>query len=146
MIRLLEDNDYDSWIDLAKEVEPLFGPMTDSEEFQAGIKNCIKSKIAYCIENSPGDIAGIIALDKEKNEILWLAVAQKHRGNKYGDQLVKKAIDELYKNGAIYVQTFASGTNEGQSARHIYEKNGFMDLKDGGKNPAGFETVIMVKK
>jgi hypothetical protein len=31
----------------------------------------------------------------------------------------------------------------GEAARKIYLKFGFRDYKDGGKNPAGIDTVIM---
>ena len=34
MIRLLQMQDYNTWINLAKEVEYLFGPMVDSKDFQ----------------------------------------------------------------------------------------------------------------
>jgi len=34
MIRLLNMSDYDAWIELAREVEPLFGPMADSPDLQ----------------------------------------------------------------------------------------------------------------
>jgi hypothetical protein len=33
MIRNLEHKDFEVWLKLAKEVEHLFGPMTDSEDF-----------------------------------------------------------------------------------------------------------------
>ena len=36
MIRLLKMQDYNTWINLAKEVEYLFGPMVDSKDFQDG--------------------------------------------------------------------------------------------------------------
>ena len=36
MIRLLRMQDYNTWINLAKEVEYLFGPMVDSKDFQDG--------------------------------------------------------------------------------------------------------------
>lgn len=146
MIRLLDIRDYDTWIELAKEVEPLFGPMIDSKEFQDGIKDCIRNNNAFGIENEKGNLTGIIALDRVKNEILWLAVATKHRGNNYGEKLVKKAVEELENNGDIYVQTFSGKVNEGKNARHIYERNGFVDLKDAGRNLADIETVIMVRK
>ena len=146
MIRLLNPQDYDTWMELAKEVEPLFGPMTNSMAFQEGIKHCIQNNNAFGIENDKCDLAGIIALDKEKNEILWLAVRKKYRGNKYGDKLVKKAIEELDRNEDIYVQTFSKKMDEGKNARTIYENNGFVDWKDAGKNPANIETVIMIKR
>jgi len=48
--------------------------------------------------------------------------------------------------GDIFVQTFAPVLEAGKPARHIYEKCGFADLKEAGKNPAGLDTVIMVRK
>lgn len=146
MIRILELQDYDTWIALAEEVEPLFGPMIDSKEFQDEIKACIQSKNAFGIENANGNLAGIIALDRDKNEILWLAVGKKYRGNNYGEKLVKRAIEELESNGDIYIQTFSRKVNEGKTAREIYERNGFLDFKDSGKNLADIETVIMLRK
>lgn len=146
MITILKQQDYNSWIELAKEVEPLFGPMSDSQEFQDGIKFCIQNNNAFGIRSDDGALAGVIAVDRDNNEILWLAVGKKFRGNKYGDMLVRKAIDELQGNGDIYVQTFSSDIEEGKSARTIYGKNGFIVLKDAGKNPANIDTVIMVRK
>jgi ribosomal protein S18 acetylase RimI-like enzyme len=146
MINLLKLQEYNTWIELAREVEPLFGPMADSIEFQEGIQSCIQTRNAFGIMNYDGNIAGIIALDRENNEILWLAVKKEYRGNGYGDQLVKTAIKELENNGDIYVQTFSKNIEEGQSARIIYERNGFVDLKDAGKNPANIDTVIMVRR
>lgn len=146
MIRLLNLQDFDTWMALAKEVEPLFGPMTNSMAFQEGIKHCIQNNNAFGIENDKGDLAGIIALDKEKNEISWLAVGMKYRGNKFGDKLVKKAIEELERKDDIYVQTFSKERKEGKKARTMYENNGFVDWKDAGKNPANIETIIMIKR
>ncbi|MBI9063696.1 MAG: GNAT family N-acetyltransferase [Marinilabiliaceae bacterium] len=138
--------DYNSWLELAKEVEPLFGPMLDSKEFQDGIVNCIQNNNAFGIENEKGNLTGIIALDRIKNEILWLAVAEKYRGYNYGKKLVEKAIEELESNGDIYVQTFSGIVNEGRNARRIYERNGFVEYKDAGRNLADIETVVMVRK
>lgn len=146
MIRLLSPQDFDTWMGLAEEVESLFGPMINSEEFRIGIKNCIQNNNAFGIENEKGTLTGIIALDRESNAIVWLAVGKKYRGNSYGEKLVKKAIDELEGNGAIYVQTFSEKANEGKNARKIYKRNGFIDFNDAGKNLAGIETVIMVRR
>lgn len=146
MIRLLNKQDFHFWLELATEVESLFGPMTDSKEFQDGITECIRNNNAYGIENEQGNLAGIIALDRVKNEILWLAVARKHRGYNYGEKLIKKAIEELENNGDIYVQTFSEKENVGKNARTIYMKNGFVDYKDAGRNLADIETVIMVRR
>lgn len=145
MICSLKQQDYDNWIELAREVEPLFGPMADSPEFQEGIKICIQNNNAFGIKHDNDDLAGIIALDRLNNEILWLAVGKKYRGNNYGDKLVKEAIKELDSNGDIYVQTFSEEVEEGRSARIIYKRNGFVDFKNAGKNPANIETVVMIR-
>jgi ribosomal protein S18 acetylase RimI-like enzyme len=146
MIRLLTPEEYDVWIKIASEVESLFGSMINSKKFRDSIKDCIENNNAYGIESEAGKIVGIVALDREHNEILWLAVKKEYRGNRYGDKLVKKAIDELEKNGDIFVQTFADGVCEGENARILYKRNGFINLENAGKNPAGIETVIMIKR
>jgi len=107
---------------------------------------CIQNKNAFGVENEKGKLAGIIAIDREKNQILWLAVFKKYRGNNYGDKLVKKAIEELECNESISVQTFSDKVKEGRNARNVYEKNGFAYFKNAGKNPAGIDTIIMVRK
>lgn len=63
MIRLLNIQDYHAWIKLAEEVEPFFEPMTNSKEFQDGIKDCIRNGNAFGIENENGILTGIITLD-----------------------------------------------------------------------------------
>lgn len=146
MIRPLDEKDRAAWLELAGEVEPLFGPMVASNDFNYSITECIANNDAWCIENEKGDLAGIIALDRSANEISWLAVAERHRGNNYGDMLVKKAIMELESGGDIHVQTFASGVDEGKAARAVYGRNGFVYVKDAGPNPAGIETVILARK
>lgn len=146
MIRQLNEKDYTAWLELAAEVESLFGPMIQDKEFQEGIKACIKAGDSYCKLNDEGIVAGIIAIDRIHNEISWLAVGKQHRGEGYGDCLIKKAIEELIINGDVYVQTFSAEYETGKPARKLYLNNGFVDYKKAGKNPAGLETVIMVKK
>ncbi|MFW5774707.1 MAG: GNAT family N-acetyltransferase [Chitinivibrionales bacterium] len=56
-------------------------------------------------EHEDKKVAGILALDRKKNEILWLAVGGAYRGNNNGDRLVKKAIEQLKERGDLFVQT-----------------------------------------
>ncbi|MDP4282212.1 MAG: GNAT family N-acetyltransferase [Bacteroidota bacterium] len=146
MIRLLTTYDFKAWLKIAGEVEPLFGPMVHSKGFHFGIRQCIRKHNAFGIEDETNEIAGIIAIDRKKNEILWLAVREKSRGKKYGETLLRKAIEELDNKKEIIVQTFAEGVKGGTIARILYEKNGFTDQISMGKNPAGLETVRMVRK
>jgi GNAT superfamily N-acetyltransferase len=143
MIRLVTNQDLNAWMELAGEVEPLFGEMVGNEDFISGIKGCIATQSAFCVVNTDNEVEGIIAINKALNEIAWLAVRERCRGQGYGYQLLEKAIDSLDNRKPIYVQTFSPGVKAGEAARKIYLKFGFRDYKDGGKNPAGIDTVIM---
>lgn len=146
IVRPLESGDCEAWLEIAAEVEPLFGPMVDSPEFRQGIQACIDSGEAYGVEHGAREIAGIVAMSRTSNEIVWLAVKKNQRGRGYGALLVEKAVALLEKQGEIHVQTFASDSPEGAGARAIYRRYGFVDHRDGGLNPAGIPTVIMVRK
>lgn len=142
-IRLVTNEDLSDWHELAKEVEPLFGKMAHCEEFMQGIKKTISSDSAFCIIHTNNEIGGIVAVDKSKNEIVWLVVKKESRSKGYGRQLLKAAIDSLDDDQPVYVQTFSVAATEGRAARHLYERFGFIDYKEAGKNPAGIDTVIM---
>lgn len=146
MIRLVTNQDFNAWLELASEVEPLFGEMVGCEDFKKGIKECISSSSAFCLVNTNNDIEGIVAINKAENEISWLAVRKECRGKGYGYQLLKEAIDSLDNQKAIFVQTFAANVKAGEAARKLYMQFGFKDYKEGGKNPAGIDTIIMKLK
>lgn len=143
MIRNVTPQDIDAWLELAKEVEPLFGEMAGTEAFAEAISGCIADSSALCLVNADNDVVGIVALDKSSNEIAWLAVKHKYRGQGYGYQLVEAALGQLDQTQPIVVQTFAPHVESGKPARKLYLHFGFKDDKDGGKNPAGIDTVIM---
>ena len=144
MIRFITDNDINTWLELSKEVEPLFGEMAASEDFKNGITHCISASSALCVENKKCEIEGIVAFDKAANEICWLAVRNRARSKGYGRQLLDAALGHLDRSRPVIVQTFAPNVKEGEAARQLYLRHGFADLKDAGKNPAGVDTVIMV--
>lgn len=138
---------FDAWISLAREVEPLFGPMADDFDFQESLRQAISLHTAFCIRSEPnGDNKGLIGgilIAKESNEIAWLAVSQQFRRMGYGRKLIEFAISELNQREKIFVQTFDESVSVGASARKLYLDFGFTDIKDGGPNPAGVPTVIM---
>lgn len=143
MIRFVVNEDFNSWLELAKEVEPLFGEMVENEDFKKAIKECISNLSAFCAVNTDNDIEGIIAIDKSVNEISWLAVRKRSRGKGYSYQLLKAAIHCLDNSKPIFVQTFSSDSKAGVAARRLYMQFGFKDYKHCGKNPAGIDTIIM---
>ncbi|VFQ46195.1 GNAT family N-acetyltransferase [Desulfoluna butyratoxydans] len=137
-------SDLGAWLALAREVEPLFGPMADDASFQAALKQAIKDENAFCLRQAPDSpFAGGVVISPDTNEIAWLAVSTAHRGRGLGAALLAKALDRLNPDKDVVVQTFHGSVPEGQAARALYARFGFDDLEDGGNDPAGLPTVIM---
>jgi len=85
-------------------------------------------------------------IDKEENSIEWLAVSDHLKRQGIGRILVEYAINELDSKRDMKVQTFSKGVEAGTPARNLYQAFGFEDHKNMGKNPAGIETVLMIKR
>ena len=137
-------NDLEQWLALAREVEPLFGPMVEDDSFKSALMDAISNKTALCISSAEGPaLAGGIVISKDSNEIMWLAVSEAERGKGYGRQLVASALNALDTTIDIVVQTFDHTVKEGKAARKLYADFGFLDDQDGGLNPAGIPTVLM---
>ena len=134
------------WLDLAKEVEPLFGPMIGQDDFHTALKAIISSQHAYCARDESGKPLGIVAISPVENQILWLAVFAASKGQGIGKKLLDYAISQLNESAPIRVQTFADSVPAGAPARKLYLTAGFLDSADGGRNPAGLSTVFMEKK
>ena len=134
------------WLDLAKEVEPIFGPMIGQDDFHTALKNIISSQSAYCARNENGCPLGIVAVSPAENEILWLAVFASARGQGIGQELLKYALSQLDAAAPVRVQTFSVSVPAGAPARKLYLAAGFLDTADVGINPAGLPTVFMEKR
>ncbi|MBI5552747.1 MAG: GNAT family N-acetyltransferase [Desulfobacterales bacterium] len=147
-VRLSNSNDYPDWLKLAKEVEPLFGPMVDDPNFCDGLRTAIREGHAICFVEggkSGGSEAllGGILISKAANEILWLAVAERSRGRKIGSALLAEALGRLDRTRPITVTTFERSLAAGIPARRLYESVGFHYTGEAGLNPAGIPTVVM---
>lgn len=142
-------DDYRQWIQLAREVESLFGPMVEDPDFQGGLRQAILEGNAFCIgETDGGDeepLPGGIVVSREANEILWFAVAENCRGQGIGKALLKEAIACLDHKREIAVTTFDNSVELGFAARRLYLTFGFEDSMRGAVNPAGIPTVVMVR-
>lgn len=152
-VRMAVSADVDGWLDLAREVEPLFGPMADVPEFRDALTAAIADNLAFSSFSSspastePDDrVLGGIVICKATNSIEWYVVAASARGLGIGGQLLQRAIDQLDPARPVSVQTFAPSIAEGLAARHLYRKLGFEDDRPMGPNPAGVATVLMVRR
>jgi ribosomal protein S18 acetylase RimI-like enzyme len=148
-VRLAVSNDIESWLILAREAEPLFGPMAEVPEFKDALAEAIAGKQAFVSlrdsDEFPSLILGGIVISKEENSIEWLAVSASVRGFGIGGKLLETALNHLNPARPVAVQTFASSVPEGLTARHLYQKFGFEERQHMGPNPAGIDTVLMTK-
>ncbi|MEN6464560.1 MAG: GNAT family N-acetyltransferase [Syntrophaceae bacterium] len=143
-VRVSTLTDYPRWLELAREVEPLFGPMADEPEFCTSLRAAIIEGQAFCASGGEGGaFHGGIVISGQANEILWLAVARQSRGRGTGAALMLEALGRLDHARPVTVTTFAPAVEAGGPARRLYESLGFRDSSPAGLNPAGIPTVIM---
>lgn len=133
-MRVALDADVASWLRLAAELEPLFGPMA---EIQRAVERGIDRRTAL-VTGAEGDITGGILLsrDDQFHRIHWLAVTTSARGRGLGLALVRAALGR-WRDGDIDVVTFTVGTPRGEPARRLYERLGFVRLRAAPHAPDG---------
>lgn len=146
-IRVGSACDVAGWLELAREVEPLFGPMADVPEFREALAGAVEqghavSALANAVSSGSPVVGGVV-VSPDTNSIEWLAVSQSARGQGAGKKLLQAALALLDPNRPILVQTFAPSCAEGLPARSLYLQFGFKDGDPMGPNPAGIPTVMM---
>ena len=142
-IEPVKNCDIVDWLELVREVEPLFGPMIGTAGFPEHLAMVVGEERAFCVRNERGELSGVNVVSHEKNEIEWLAVASRDQQNGFGEKLLQYAINQLDGQRPIAVQTFAEGVPGGAGARQLYRKCGFQEFEPAGLNPAGLPTVIL---
>lgn len=142
-IETIKSCDIMDWLELVREVEPLFGPMIGMDGFQEHLARVVNEGRAFGIRNDRGALCGVAVVSFENNEIEWLAVASRDRQNGFGEKLLRHAVNRLDAAKPITVQTFAASVPAGIGARKLYEKCGFEEFEPAGLNPAGLPTAIL---
>ena len=123
------ESDIPTWLEIVREVEPLFGPMPD---FQITLVRKIRQQNALCVrsdrEQECGRVLGGILLGGAPPHawIRWLAVRSSSRGLGIGECLVREAINRLASSDRISLDTFRDENIEGRPARRFYERLGFV--------------------
>jgi len=148
IVRVSILDDFEGWLQLAREVEPLFGPMVQDPDFRTGLRQAIVDGHALCVRAETGGheqrLQGGIVIAPKANEILWFAVATESRGKGLGKALLHAAVKNLDKTRPIIVTTFDQTVAAGTPARHLYHAVGFREFSPAGVNPAGIPTVTML--
>lgn len=139
-----ERADFGPWLDLAAELEPLFGPMARDPVFQRALSRNIARGTAFCIRECGGPpgtrlLAGLLLSPRPPlYRVGWLAVTKTERRSGLGRALVERALAEVPPGAEVLVITFGPGVPGGESARAFYQKVGFSpaEMADPASNGA----------
>jgi GNAT superfamily N-acetyltransferase len=132
-----------AWLELAREVEPLFGPMVNEPGFHRALENNIRRGSAYCVREANGPpgtpLSGglLYAIKPPIYKIGWLAVSERHRNQGIGKALVAYAIQLVPPPAELLVTTFGLDIAAGQAARRLYTRMGFDPAEQAPNGPEG---------
>jgi GNAT superfamily N-acetyltransferase len=127
--------DIDSWLEIVREVEPLFGPMP---AFNSTLQRTIARSGAWCVRDADGTVlAGMILSRREQSTIRWLAARRSARGQGHGRELVAHALRQFAGAPEVLVDTFGEDNLEGRPARRLYESFGFVASEELDRGPEG---------
>jgi GNAT superfamily N-acetyltransferase len=128
-------DDVASWLEIAREVGPLFGPMPDIE---STLRRNISRGTALCVRDPGGRVLGGMLLRAAPHtQITWLAVRSSARRQGVGHALVAEALRRCPPPCEVLVDTFGEDSIEGYPARRLYESFGFLPSEDLPDGPEG---------
>lgn len=126
--------DIDSWLGLAGEVEPLFGPMP---RFEVTLAAKIAEGAALCVRDG-GVLGGVLLGGTAPDHwIRWLAVRGSARGRGIGAVLLEAVLARCPAPSTISLATFGDDNPAGRPARRLYERHGFAALEMLPRGPEG---------
>lgn len=142
-LRVVEAGDLDlqPWLNLARQVEHLFGPMV-GHGFDRAIEANIARGSAFCVRD-PDDratLAGGLLFDYRdapSYELSWLAVSAAHRRLGIGRALLVHALERTVEPSRVRVVTFGPDHPGGSDARSFYASFGFVPGPMLEKGPEG---------
>jgi GNAT superfamily N-acetyltransferase len=142
-IAIAQPEDQLAWLELARQVEPLFGPMVNEPGFQRAIENNIARGTACCVRAADGPPGSAItggllcSIKPPIYRIGWLAVSRQQRNQGIGEALVAYAIQLVQPPAELLVTTFGPDTTGGQAARRLYTRMGFNPAEQAPNGPEG---------
>ena len=143
IVDLATQADVASWLDLAAEVEPLFGPMVGDPAFCQALRRNVARRSAFCVRAAGGPpgatlIGGLLfSSHRPIYRIGWLAVATGWRGQGVGELLVRHVLALVQPPAEVGVVTFGEDFAAGRPARRFYERLGFVAAELTSPGPDG---------
>jgi GNAT superfamily N-acetyltransferase len=142
-VHLAQRQDIPAWLELAAEVEPLFGPMVDDPGFVRALLKNVDRGTAFCVRQADGPpgaplLGGMLFSPKPPiYTIGWLAVTREYRRHGIGLKLVERAFSLAEAPAEFVVITFGADHPQGQPARQFYERMGFSPAELAPDGPEG---------
>jgi ribosomal protein S18 acetylase RimI-like enzyme len=143
-VTLAQPADIPAWLDLAAEVEFLFGPMVTDRAFHAALERGIQRQTAFCIREQvdlPGSpLLGAIlfsATHAPHYKINWLAVSKRRRRRGVARALVEHCFALIQPPAVLSLVTFGPDNQAGWPARQFYERMGFHSAEAAPNGPEG---------
>ncbi len=130
-------DDLKGWLALASEVEYLFGPMVKDPKFIQALEKNINQNSAFCVRENDGLagsrlLGGILfsSSNAPKYKIGWLSVSSQTRNRGIATALVGHVLRLITVPSEVVVTTFGDDIPDGQPARMLYQKFGFIPLDE----------------
>jgi len=125
--------DIQGWVELAAEVEYLFGAMLDNPSFIGALEKNINRGTAYCVRESNGSpgsnlLGGVLVSSSNvpNFKIGWLSVSSQSRGRGVATVLLNHVLSLVQPSSEVSVITFGDDIPDGKAARSLYKKFGFI--------------------
>lgn len=116
-------SDIPAWLTLVLSVAAEF-PGFQLEEYKAALEENIARNSALFAEID-GAMAGVLLFSSEARELLFLAVLPKYRRFGVASALISRMLLKL-PAGDVSLTTFCEGDKNGEAARVLYQKFGFV--------------------
>ena len=135
MVEAATEADIPSWLELVREVEPLFGPMP---MFDVTLKTKIREGDALCVRDGARVMGGVLLGGEAPDHwIRWLAVRRDARRRGAGAALIGAVFARWPAACSISLATFGADNQQGQPARRLYERFGFQPREMLPRGPEG---------
>lgn len=150
-VRVAQPEDFNSWLSLTVELEPLFGPMVNEPSFLDALKRNIDRGSAFCIRECDGPpgtplLAGVLFSAKPPSyKIGWMAVAEHSRRQGLGTALMTHLMGLVERPAEVAVTTFGPEVSGGDAARQFYLTAGFQPAEMTHDGPDGGPTQVFRK-
>jgi len=139
-------SDVPSWLELAAEVEPLFGPMP---RLETHLRRGIEANAALVVRDPRETVLGgaLVSRSPGCREIRWLAVRAAARRRGVARLLLTEILRRWPGPGEVGVVTFGPDVTGGGPARALYAAFGFLPAgAAAGPNGSGRERFVLTRR